>query len=59
MQLVAPVLGPYVPDAQLVQAVEELEEEYVPARQLEHELAEDAEYWPEVHWPVTADPPVQ
>jgi len=44
---------------QLEQVIEDAESEYLPTKHEEQTVAEEAEYFPELQLPVTADNPVE
>jgi len=48
-----------VPVEQLEQVIEDAESEYLPTKHEEQTVAEEAEYFPELQLPVTADNPVE
>jgi len=57
MHAVAPDVAKKVPTRQFEQLDEDVEDEYVPAKQFEHTVDEEAEYEPAAQTPVTAERP--
>jgi len=49
----------YEPESQLEQLDDDDAEEYLPTKHEEQTVAEEAEYFPELQLPVTADNPVE